>query len=385
MSTSNVLRLLCWDHPRCVLPMTKAVDDWNAGTSHAQIELHTRPLALFNEQPTIDLVDDWDLLLIDHPGIGECQADGALAPLDEHLDPALIAELRLDSAGPSHESYAMDGHQYALAVDAACHTSATRVDEFARLGLEVPNTWLEVRQLARQRQGSVIWPLFPADVLTSTLGITHQLAKRTDADLSGVDELISVDAIELLLEMLTLLHPASLDLNPPQALDLMAQDEGVIYAPRLFCYADYQRTSRPHPISFGHPPVIDPGRADASGSILGGAGIAVSAHSSAIAEAVEFTAWVMDQENQSDVVPSHGGQPGRRSAWVAQNDDADRGPFFRDVLPVLESAIVRPRDAHWPSRQERAGIELCAGLRDGSSATELHKRVGRQLRSEERR
>lgn len=385
MSTSSVLRLLCWDHPRCVQPMQRVVNAWNAGHERPRVELHARPLALFNEQPTADLVDDWDLLLIDHPGIGECRADDALVPLDEHVDPALLANLSFDSAGLSHASYSMDGHQYAFAVDAACQTAAMRAEAFANLELEPPRTWHEVRELVRKRPGSVIWPLFPGDALTSMLGVTHQLAGAKETDLSCTDELISLEAVDLLAEMLPWLHPASLVLNPPQALDLMVQNEDVIYAPRLFCYADYQRTTRPNSISFGHPPVVDPGRPDASGSILGGAGIAVSTRSSSVADAVAFAAWVMHSAIQSDVIPSHGGQPGRRSAWVAQGRDADRGPFFRDVLPVMESAIVRPRDEHWPTRQERAGLELCAGLRDGRVAREIHKRVDHELKSLERR
>jgi multiple sugar transport system substrate-binding protein len=360
--------------------MRAAAALWNEQPAHRPIEWRARSLALFNDQPTRELVDEWDLLLIDHPGIGECHRDGTLVALDDHLDAALLADLAADSAGRSHASYSMSGHQYALALDAACQTSAARLDLLAARGIGVPRTWTEVRDLARAFPGAVVWPLFPGDAITSLLGVSHQMRGAQDQDLEGGDDLVSLDAVEMLLEVLQYLHPSSLELNPPQTLDLMSSADEILYAPQLFCYAGYQHRSRERVVSFGPTPAIAGGDPDATGALLGGAGLAVSAKSRAIPEAVEFAAWLMGTSNQADLIPASGGQPGRRSAWLAQVNDPDHGAFFRDVLPVIESAIVRPRDQHWPTRQDRAGTALRACLADGSSAKDILDVVRSELR-----
>src|SRR4029077_5112636 len=101
----------------------------------------------FGDNPIGKLAEEFDLLVIDHPSVGE--AADFLFPLDEHLPADFIHELALASVGQSHESYDWDGHLWALAIDAAAPVSCQRPDLLAQMGASDPRTWPELLDLAR--------------------------------------------------------------------------------------------------------------------------------------------------------------------------------------------------------------------------------------------
>ena len=71
---------LTWDHPRGY-----RVLDALAGTLEPDVSVHWQRQSLegFESRPLRTLADDFDLLVVDHPGLGEAVRDGALLPLDE--------------------------------------------------------------------------------------------------------------------------------------------------------------------------------------------------------------------------------------------------------------------------------------------------------------
>ena len=79
-------------------------------------------------------------MLIDHPHIGLIAETGCAVPLDETSAAGDLAALAACSPGRSHESYHYGGHQWAVAVDAACQVSARRPD----LLPEPPVSWDDV-------------------------------------------------------------------------------------------------------------------------------------------------------------------------------------------------------------------------------------------------
>src|SRR5690606_29512526 len=106
-----------------------------------RIEWESRSLKDFGDAPLGDLARDYDLLIIDHPHVGQAAASGALLPLDLCLDAATLNTLAAESAGPSHGSYFYAGHQWGLAVDTAMQASAYRPD---LLDATPPDTWADV-------------------------------------------------------------------------------------------------------------------------------------------------------------------------------------------------------------------------------------------------
>ncbi len=75
-----VLRGLTWDHPRGY-----RVLDALAGALGPEITVRwdRQPLEDFESRPLRTLADDYDLLVVDHPGLGEAVRDGALRPMHE--------------------------------------------------------------------------------------------------------------------------------------------------------------------------------------------------------------------------------------------------------------------------------------------------------------
>ncbi len=107
------------------------------------------------------MADEYDLMVIDHPHVGDIASSGILLPFDGQGFDDKLKTLAAQSVGVSHPSYSFNGRQWALAIDAATPVSAYRADmiEFA------PKTWDEVVELAAD--GQVIWPLIPINTLMS--------------------------------------------------------------------------------------------------------------------------------------------------------------------------------------------------------------------------
>lgn len=354
---------LCWSHPRCTAPMTEAARVWSA--QGVVIRWDARPLAAFNDQPIADAVAGYDLVFVDHPTIAEAAGTACLRPLDELVEPGTLRSLAVDAIAGSHDSYSYAGHQWAVAVDAACQVAA--VDP-ARYTDEPPRTWQEVLRLASRRPGLVGLPLYPSDAIISLVSISG----------GKPDELINGAAVEVLVELAAYLDPRCFDLNPPGLLDVMASAEsaGPAYVPLLFGYPDYQRPNRGHPIRFSDAPTVD---GQPGGTVLGGAGLAVPAGSRRPRDAAAFAAWVAGPGPQRDIVCVHGGQPVSRTVWADPTADELVGGFFSGTGATMRAARTRPRTPWWPRFQEAAGQQLVALLRDAVPPRRIHAELTRTL------
>ncbi len=87
-----------------------------------------QPLEGFESRPLRTLADDFDLLVVDHPGLGEAVRDGALLPLDEVFAEQELSGWRKASVGASYDSYVLDGRPWALPLDAAAQVAVARPD-----------------------------------------------------------------------------------------------------------------------------------------------------------------------------------------------------------------------------------------------------------------
>src|SRR5262249_60811069 len=75
-----------------------------------------QPLTGFESRPIAGLARRYDLLVVDHPGLGTATA--ALRPLDELFRPAELAAWADAAVGQSLGAYRYAGHQWALPLDA---------------------------------------------------------------------------------------------------------------------------------------------------------------------------------------------------------------------------------------------------------------------------
>jgi multiple sugar transport system substrate-binding protein len=305
-----------------------------------RIEWEARSLTAFGEEPLEAVADRFDLLVIDHPFVGTAHKSACLAPLDELLDTRTLRALAQDAIGPSHLSYAYGDHQYGLATDAACQVAVVRDD----LLVTLPESFDDVLELARELPQRVAIPLAPADAICNFLTLRA-------SGLSGHA------ALTWLGKLAALAHPESLWFTPPLALDRMSSTDEIAYVPLAFGYSNYSRDGRKRRLRF-----LDiPGT---SGSVLGGAGLAVSTASAHAEDAAAFAAWASGAEAQRTVLFPAGGQPGSRRIWLDPQLDERVGGFFSGTLATIESAWVRPREPWWPAFQLAAGRAIHRFLAD---------------------
>ena len=347
---------ITWDHVRGWGGLRAAADAYAQARPDVRVSWEARSLQAFADEPVEELAR-YDLIVLDHPSIGAAVSRGALVPLDERLDPAFLAEQRRSSVGRSFESYAWDGHQWALAVDAAAQVAAYRPDLLDRAGLDVPRSWTDVVRAAdvlRQQRSSIAMPAIPVDAICAFLSICA-------APFEGervVDRDPGRDALAILRDVIEVAHPMSLEANPPTVLASMTERDDIAYCPLAFGYVTYARAGEvSHPLRFTAGP-------DRSGS-LGGAGIAVSSGSAHIEEACAIAAFVTAPDVQRGAYVAGGGQPGHRAAWTDPQVDAGVDGFFSATLPALDAAYLRPRHDGFLAFQDAAGDLVHAHLRDG--------------------
>jgi multiple sugar transport system substrate-binding protein len=357
-----------------------------------EVTWEARPLSAFNDQPVDELTADYDLVLFDHPMVGAIARAGCLAPLDELLPEDVLDDHAADTVGGSHASYHYAGHQWGLAVDAACQVAASRPDLVAAYEVELPTTWDDVVALGRALPGKVVVPLYPADALCGLLTISANLGSPLDEEASG----FSHDAVALLATLAEVVDRSSFGLNPPAVLDLMTRGEAIVYAPLLFGYTNYSRpcvtgsrvcfTDIPTAIPTARtrgPVESDPGEsADSAGprgSTLGGAGIGLSATSAHRTEAAAFASWVSGAAAQRYVVLPNEGQPASAATWSDPSADAMVGGFFSDTRATMDAAWTRPRAPWWRAFQEEASRRLAEELAAGTAPSDIVRVLDRLL------
>lgn len=361
------LRGITWEHPRgydCVVAASKRY----AQQTGIDVAWEHRSLQAFADAPIERLAADYDLLVIDHPHIPLAAESGAFAQFDGHGFDDEIANLASQSVGDSHKSYAHNGHQYALATDAAAQVAVFRPDLLS----EPPRNWDEVLELARS--GRVLWPSKPIDALASLVTMAANDGNAPGQD-EGIflrdDHLLSV--LERMHELAALVPEVNLTQNPIQVAEMLSTTDDWLYAPLAYGYTNYSRAEfRQHRIQYTD---IPQGRKGVSGSQLGGAGIAVSATASDLDASRAFALWLAAPEVQSGAYYDAGGQPANAVAWDDDRLNADSLNFFRGTRATLEGSYVRPRYAGYIEFQDSASVWVNQTLRRELTDAEVVRRM----------
>ena len=114
------LRGVAWDHRRCWGPLDASVKPYSAAHPGIEIEWDRRSLYEFGEGALEPVLSTYDLVVFDHPFIGDIARGRLMVPFDDYLSGDQLGSFERDSVGSSWRSYAKDGHQWALPIDAAC-------------------------------------------------------------------------------------------------------------------------------------------------------------------------------------------------------------------------------------------------------------------------
>lgn len=345
------LRGLTWKHDRGLAPLVATAREFAARRPDVTIEWEARSLHEFGDVSVGAIANRYDMIVIDHPFMGEASRDRYLVPLDEHVSRAVLDTLASESVGASHQTYFYGGHQWALAIDAASQVSGYRRDLLDAAGVSLPRTWREAIGLAKtQRRGFVTPALLPLDSLMCFFSLCAAAGEPCFA--KGARPIVSRENGELALQALKVLAEHAADdamvSNPIAIWELMSTTDDIAYCPLAFGYSNYARPGyRRSTISFTTVPA-------GIGATLGGAGLAITSQCADVEAAVEYATWVAGAECQRTIYVESGGQPGNRQAWTDAHANAITNGYFRDTLPTLEQAFVRPRHAGFVEFQTAA-------------------------------
>lgn len=371
------LRGSSWKHVRGHDPLVAASAAFPRDRG-VDVEWIPRTLTEFGVMDIGELARRFDLVVIDHPHVGTVAQLGSLVPLDTVLPGHVLDELGASSPGRSHQSYEIDGHQWALAIDAACQVSAYRP------GTERCTTWRAVVSAAER--GDVLWPLNPVDAQASLLTVYAQSGHGAGAvsdDFLDVDGV--VDAFEMIGEVRRHLDRRCLGMNAIDVLDELTEPgTRENYCPLVFGYTNYSRHGfRPGLLRFGDVPRSSEG--GRGRALLGGVGLGVSASSAHVDEAVRMAAWIADATVQSTVYVEAGGQPAHGQAWSDPHADAVAGGFFSDVRTAMDESWMRPRFGgyvRWQNESMEMIHEVVRGEAAARPAAVELNRLARRLFAE---
>ncbi|UDF32886.1 UNVERIFIED_ORG: extracellular solute-binding protein (plasmid) [Roseateles sp. XES5] len=355
--TGITLKGMTWSHPRGYDPMVACAADWQAETG-ITVDWDKRSLQDFESYPVEELARRYDLIVIDHPHVGQITAEGCLAPLDIPGRDAAFAALAEGSVGASFPSYNWQARQWAFPIDAATQVLAYRPDRLAA----PPASWGEVLDLARQ--GEVLLPLRPPHSLMCLFTLCGNLGRPCGVEREGpfIDAEAGVVAIEAIRELAALIDPACIAMDPIAVLDRMSgPDARHSLAPLIYGYVSYSLEGfRPGRIAFADMPVI--GQGGPVGSALGGTGIAVSAFSVHREAAIDFAYAIAGGAVQAGRYWRAGGQPGHAAAWEDEDANAATLGFYRNTRRTLEGAWLRPRHNGYMPFQEAASQRINAAV-----------------------
>ena len=355
----TVLEGITWDHDRGILPLLETTSRFEKLHPDIRINWKCRSLKEFGDFPIENLAEKFDLLLIDHPFSGEAYKHNILVDFNRFLSPDQMAVRKAQELGRTHQCYNYGGSQVALSVDIAAMVSVYRKDLMEREGIRLPRSLDEIIDLAKT-SGRVAAPMGPTDIWCIFLSLGGAKSGDSFITQDGIRQADAVWALEQIYRIYDAVLPAGIDQNPIQIMDQMAEEDQIIYAPFCFGYVNYAWRNLKKPLHFIDTPLWDTAK---TACVLGGVGIAVSAASRHVKEAVQYVEYVTRPEVQEKEYFLSGGQPGQKDAWESDSNNLVTNGFFKNTRATIDHAYLRPRFPGWNAFQEKCGALIHAGVK----------------------
>lgn len=364
--SNNIIKLkgITWDHNRGFTSIVAASQRFHELNPNIEISWEKRSLQAFADEPIGELAKRYDLLIIDHPWTGFAARTGVIIPLDNYLPVDFMSDLANNSVGKSHESYAYNNHQWALAIDAATPVAASRPD----LLPVPPKNWAELVELAKD--GKVAIPGIPQDTLMSFYMVCCNLGEEVCSTKEHViSNEIGIKGLELLRELGQYIDRECYNMNPIKVYEAMTLGDKYSYSPFAYGYTNYSRHGYARKLLKFHDMV------ELNGigliSTLGGTGLAISDNSQYKEWAVKFVEYAASEAIQKTIFFDNGGQPGHRKAWEDKHTNFNSLDFFKDTLPALDRAFMRPRYHGHMFFQDNAGEPIRQFMMNGGDPNKV--------------
>ena len=357
----KLLKGIAWDHPRGFDPMVATANLFQKKNSEVEVKWDKRPLQAFADRPIEEMAFDYDLMVIDHPHVGEASRKNLIYELNNNKQyEGELISLEKNSVGLSHQSYNFNDNQYALAIDAAAPVSAYRYD----LIENPPSTFEETIKLAEQSK--VIWPIKPVDSISCFNSIAANLNNPINkVPEKFVEKDLAVEILQMMKKLSQLVPKDCLSMNPINVLDIMSDSDDFYFCPQLYGYSNYSRAGfRKSVVNFGNMISFDEDKNNCKGSQIGGTGLAISKSTKYLEIALKYSFWVASEICQTDTFYKSGGQPGHLKAWQNQEINDDSKNFFMNTLDTLQKSWLRPRYDGYMYFQDKAGTIINNFLKD---------------------
>ena len=357
-------RGLTWDHPRGYNALAAAAAKLDETKDGLSLHWDKQPLEGFESHPIADLCARYDLVVLDHPHVGEAAEAGCLQPLEDLLGTDTLAEIGDATIGPCLSSYHYAGRTWALPLDAATQVMAYCAE---LIGGPPPVTWEQVIALDAPVALSLAGP-HAALTFQSIAAALGEPPAEADPELF-VGAGTGLQVLDIMSRLAARTPDSVRGLNPIGLLGHMAANDDVALCPLVYGYVNYAVPAHGKAVAFANAPRAATG--GRPGSTLGGTGIAVSTRAEVTPALLDHLRWLMGAEAQERFIPAHDGQPSRRSAWRADSVNARWGSFYRDTEETLERAYVRPRHSGAIPFQTAASAAIREALLDGRPHRDL--------------
>ncbi len=366
MTDRAMLKGLTWDHPRAYQGLEAETKRFNRMQDRIWLSWDRQSLRAFEEKSIEVTAAEYDLVVLDHPFMGDAAATGCLLDLRQLPELLDLEPLSTAFVGPSFSSYVYEGGVWALPLDAACQTAVMRPDLLERYDESAPSTLEELFSLARRHQ--IALAMSCPHAFMNFLTICGLLG----ADISGEGERLvprrtGIEALDLFRELVAKAAPEVAGWSSVAMLDAMADRDDLAYCPMVFCFNSYARLvdhRGRNRLAFANPIEMRVG-GGCAGAVAGGTGLAISSSSRLKTEAAVILAYLTSAETQFRMA-IEGGQPARRDTWDNPNADHANGSLFSSTIQTMSGALVRPRYPGYIALQNRAGDILKAESLDRS-------------------
>ena len=348
---------LTWDHPRGFSALSAASRDFNLESQGASLEWVKQPLSGFEEHSIAELAEKFDLLILDHPHVGDAVQTDVLVPLEELFSREELAAWEGAFIGGSFASYRYRAQQWALPIDAAAQVLAHRRDMIEGADF----TWERILDLATRMPIALViaGPHALLAFCSVCVALGEPPASRNPNEFISSD--IGRSALEILARLVHATPQFARGFDPIAALECLSKTDQLAMCPLIFGYVNYAAPKHQtlRPISFCNAPTMQGIRRH--GSTLGGTGLAITRRCRPDQALRDHIRWLVSADAQSRYIPAHEGQPSLRDAWQQAHLNVQRGGFYSDTTATLEHAWLRPRHAGYVAFQS-AGSRL---IRDG--------------------
>jgi multiple sugar transport system substrate-binding protein len=358
------LKGITWNHTRGLLPMVATAQRFSELHPGIEISWEKRSLQEFADASIDDLAKRFDLMVIDHPWTGFGAQTNTILPLSDYLSSDYIKDQEINTVGHSYGSYVFSEKLWALPIDAATPVAAARLDILEKENLKVPETYDDLLALAKK--GLVAFAGIPVDVLMSFYMYCCSLG---EAPFQSKEKVISTEtgkkALQQFRELAQLIDKANFNRNPIQLYEAMVNSDEIAYCPFAYGYSNYSRIGYSQKllhfydlVRLNDKPMI---------SSLGGTGLAVSSYCKHIPEAIQYTEFTGSSKVQQTIFADNGGQPGHLLAWKNDRINQLTHDYFKNTLPTLERAFLRPRYLGHMHFQDNAGTIVRDYLMNGAN------------------